>query len=97
MSAELDESTRGSKRSKVEEDFTPTSVLFTGGAGFIGSNVMLHLMSLYPGVQFVCLDKLDYWSVWLLPPFVLREYRYLQIAPPRTTSKRWQATRTFDL
>jgi len=41
-------------------DYVPTSVLFTGGAGFIGSNVMIHLMDIFPNTRFVCLDKLDY-------------------------------------
>lgn len=40
--------------------YTPTSVLLTGGAGFIGSHVLCVLVPKYPNVQFVCLDKLDY-------------------------------------
>lgn len=38
----------------------PTSVLVTGGAGFIGSNFLLQSVSKYPGVQFVNLDLLTY-------------------------------------
>jgi len=37
--------------------FLPKSVLFTGGAGFIGSNVLVHLVQAYPECKFVCLDK----------------------------------------
>jgi dTDP-glucose 4,6-dehydratase len=38
----------------------PTSVLVTGGAGFIGSNFLLRMVPKYPGVQFVNLDLLTY-------------------------------------
>lgn len=36
------------------------SVLVTGGAGFIGSNFLNHLVPLHPDYQFVCLDALTY-------------------------------------
>ncbi len=39
---------------------TPTSVLVTGGAGFIGSNFLLRVVPRYPGVRFVNLDLLTY-------------------------------------
>src|SRR5262245_60379248 len=35
-------------------------VLVTGGAGFIGSNFVRHLMAHAPGVSVVVLDKLTY-------------------------------------
>lgn len=38
----------------------PTSVLVTGGAGFIGSNFLLRMVPRYPDVQFVNLDALTY-------------------------------------
>lgn len=38
----------------------PTSVLVTGGAGFIGSNFLLRMVPRYPNVQFVNLDALTY-------------------------------------
>lgn len=40
-------------------DFVPRRILFTGGAGFIGSNVLIFLVSKYPEVTFVCLDNLS--------------------------------------
>ncbi len=36
------------------------SVLVTGGAGFIGSNYLLHMVPAYPDVRFVNLDALTY-------------------------------------
>lgn len=38
----------------------PSSVLVTGGTGFIGSNFLLRLVPRYPPVRFVNLDKLTY-------------------------------------
>ena len=45
-----------------EENYQPHSILLTGGAGFIGSNVCNHLTQKYPDVKIVCLDCLDYCS-----------------------------------
>ena len=36
------------------------SILVTGGAGFIGSNFVLHLLEKYPDYQIINLDKLTY-------------------------------------
>ncbi|CAL8462242.1 g1773 [Coccomyxa elongata] len=41
-------------------DYTPTSILLTGGAGFIASHVVIRLCSRYPETKVVVLDKLDY-------------------------------------
>lgn len=41
-------------------DYDPKVILLTGGAGFIGSCVMVHLVKKYPETQMICLDKLDY-------------------------------------
>jgi len=40
--------------------YKPKSILLTGGAGFIGSNVLCYLVKKYPDVSIVCLDKLSY-------------------------------------
>eukprot|EP01113_Clastostelium_recurvatum_P046293 TRINITY_DN8099_c0_g1_i1.p1 TRINITY_DN8099_c0_g1~~TRINITY_DN8099_c0_g1_i1.p1 ORF type:complete len:350 (-),score=92.74 TRINITY_DN8099_c0_g1_i1:177-1226(-) len=42
--------------------FTPRGVLVTGGAGFIGSHMVIHLVKKYPGCRVVSFDKLDYCS-----------------------------------
>jgi dTDP-glucose 4,6-dehydratase len=43
-------------------EYKPTSVLITGGCGFIGSNSLTYLANKYTNVEFVNLDKLDYCS-----------------------------------
>ncbi|GAB5364587.1 hypothetical protein AAMO2058_000982600 [Amorphochlora amoebiformis] len=40
--------------------YQPKSVLITGGAGFIASNVTIRLVTEHPYVNFVVLDKMDY-------------------------------------
>lgn len=42
--------------------FTPSSVLVTGGAGFIASNFLNYMVKKYPGIVFVNIDKLTYCS-----------------------------------
>lgn len=39
---------------------TPEVILVTGGAGFIGSNFLLHMVPRHPLVQFINLDSLTY-------------------------------------
>lgn len=55
---------RGSKQRKdactTAKMYNPTSILVTGGAGFIASHVVERLGTLYPNVKIVVLDKLDY-------------------------------------
>lgn len=41
------------------EEYRPRRVLFTGGAGFIGSNVLIHMAQTYPEVFFLCFDNLS--------------------------------------
>ena len=36
------------------------TIIVTGGAGFIGSNFIFHMVSAHPGWRIVCLDKLTY-------------------------------------
>lgn len=49
----------GSGSGSSHVDYTPNNILLTGGAGFIGSNVMLYLFNKYVNYKFVCIDKLD--------------------------------------
>lgn len=42
------------------DSYSPKSVLVTGGAGFIASNLLNTLVLKYPSIQWVCLDRLDY-------------------------------------
>lgn len=42
------------------KEYVPQCVLLTGGAGFIGSGVLLYLVNKYPSCRFICLDKLSY-------------------------------------
>eukprot|EP00741_Cyanophora_paradoxa_P022497 tig00021464_g21723.t1 len=44
------------------EDYEPKVVLITGGAGFIGSHVVMRLVNKYPDVRVINFDKLDYCS-----------------------------------
>ena len=36
------------------------TIIVTGGAGFIGSNFIFHMLNKYPDYRIVCLDKLTY-------------------------------------
>eukprot|EP01121_Diplochlamys_sp_Union-15-3_P006395 TRINITY_DN16894_c0_g1_i1.p1 TRINITY_DN16894_c0_g1~~TRINITY_DN16894_c0_g1_i1.p1 ORF type:complete len:362 (+),score=54.98 TRINITY_DN16894_c0_g1_i1:53-1087(+) len=42
--------------------YVPKKILLTGGAGFIGSHVLIHLVKNYPDYTIWNLDKLDYCS-----------------------------------
>ena len=35
-------------------------IIVTGGAGFIGSNFIFHMLEKYPVYRIICLDKLTY-------------------------------------
>ena len=53
------------------------TILVTGGAGFIGSNFIFHMLSSRPGDRIVCLDKLTYaGNLSTLAP-VMHEPRFL--------------------
>ena len=36
------------------------TIIVTGGAGFIGSNFIFHMLKKYPNYRIICLDKLTY-------------------------------------
>ena len=36
------------------------TIIVTGGAGFIGSNFIFHILETYPDYRIICLDKLTY-------------------------------------
>ena len=36
------------------------TIIVTGGAGFIGSNFVFHMLDKYPNYRIVCVDKLTY-------------------------------------
>src|SRR5579872_4407779 len=42
--------------------YHPRNILITGGAGFIGSNLILHLLRILPSAQIINLDKITYAS-----------------------------------
>ena len=44
----------------MAETFEPTSIIVTGGCGFIGSNFVHHVVREHPGVHVTVLDKLTY-------------------------------------
>lgn len=41
-------------------DYEPKAILLTGGAGFIGSFVCIHLVKKYPQYKLICLDSMEY-------------------------------------
>ena len=55
-----------SKKQRLDEvappDYKPTSIMVTGGAGFIASHIVIRLVKEYPQYKVVCFDKLDYCS-----------------------------------
>ena len=36
------------------------TIIVTGGAGFIGSNFVFHMLKAHPDYRIICLDKLTY-------------------------------------
>jgi len=51
---------KNNSKSKVSPLTSHLSLLVTGGAGFIGSNFIHHILSKYDDYEVVCLDKLTY-------------------------------------
>ena len=49
-----------SKRLPQKNRMNKRSILITGGAGFIGSHLVRHMVSQYPNTQFINLDALTY-------------------------------------
>ena len=39
------------------------NIIVTGGAGFIGSNFVFHMLKKYPDYRIICLDKLTYAAI----------------------------------
>jgi dTDP-glucose 4,6-dehydratase len=46
----------------MTDSYTPKNILLTGGAGFIGSNAVVHFVTKYPQYKIINYDKLDYCS-----------------------------------
>ena len=44
----------------TERTSEPMTIIVTGGAGFIGSNFVFHMLKEHPDYRIVCLDKLTY-------------------------------------
>ena len=42
------------------------NIIVTGGAGFIGSNFVFHMLKKYPDYRIICLDKLTYGLYYIL-------------------------------
>ena len=55
-----EEKESASSSKKTEKNFTPKNILLTGGAGFIGSHVAIHLVKKYKDCNVFVYDILDY-------------------------------------
>ena len=57
------------------------TVIVTGGAGFIGSNFIFHIMAAHPNDRIVCLDKLTYaGNIHTLEPVMNRDnFRFVKL------------------
>ena len=42
------------------EEQNKMNIIVTGGAGFIGSNFVFHMLNKYPDYRIICLDCLTY-------------------------------------
>ena len=59
LTKEMEEKKRDSPRPRFDVTSSPR-VLITGGAGFIGSEVLRHFVRTFPSMKLYVLDKLDY-------------------------------------
>ena len=44
----------------IKKEGRRMTIIVTGGAGFIGSNFVFHMLDKYPDYRIVCVDKLTY-------------------------------------
>lgn len=47
---------------KLKVNYRPRNIVVTGGCGFIGSHMVIHLVKTYPQYNIINIDKLDYCS-----------------------------------
>ncbi|MDE6706794.1 MAG: dTDP-glucose 4,6-dehydratase [Oscillospiraceae bacterium] len=57
------------------------TIIVTGGAGFIGSNFIFHMLSIYPDYRIICLDKLTYAGnlSTLAPVMKKKNFRFVKL------------------
>ena len=57
------------------------TIIVTGGAGFIGSNFIFHMMKAYPKYRIICLDKLTYAGnlSTLKPVMNQKQFRFVKL------------------
>ena len=63
------------------------TIIVTGGAGFIGSNFVFHMLNKYPDYRIVCLDKLTYAGNLSLAPVM--DNQILDLLKISVTEKRY--------
>ena len=61
------------------------TIIVTGGAGFIGSNFIFHMLGKYPDYRIICLDKLTYAGnlSTLAPVMDNPNFRFVNLHPAR--------------
>ena len=75
-------------------------IIVTGGAGFIGSNFIFHMLKKYPDYRIICLDCLTYaGNLSTLAPIMENpNFRFVRKASPTAkpyTSCSKRSTRTW--
>ena len=66
------------------------TIIVTGGAGFIGSNFIFHMLNKYPDDRIICLDKLTYAGnlkmyIYIIYIIYIIKYNYLQFVTIKYT------------